>query len=77
VQATGPSAAIAADGTVMARLAAGRTGSLDVDLPSDTIATPFRRRGDLIGPGAAAACLLAVGRRVRTRDAARPKGGPA
>ena len=75
VQATGPSAAIAADGTVMARLAAGRTGSLDVDLPSDTIATPFRRHGDLIGPGAAAACLLSVGRRVRTRDPARRKGG--
>jgi apolipoprotein N-acyltransferase len=77
VQATGPSAAIAADGTLVARLASGRAGSLDVDLPSHTVATPFRRHGDLIGPGAAAACLLAVGRRVRTRDPARAKGGTA
>jgi apolipoprotein N-acyltransferase len=77
VQATGPSAAVAADGTVVAHLASGRAGSLDVDLPSATVATPFRRHGDLIGPGAAAACLLAVGRRVRTRGAARPKGGSA
>ena len=77
VQATGPSAAIAADGTLVARLASGRAGSLDVDLPADTVLTPFRRYGDLIGPGAAAACLLAVGRRVRTRDPTRRKGGTA
>jgi apolipoprotein N-acyltransferase len=75
VQATGPSAAIAADGTLVARLDGGRAGSLDVGLPSDTVVTPFRRHGDLVGPGAAAACLLAVGRRVRTRGPTRPKGG--
>jgi apolipoprotein N-acyltransferase len=77
VQATGPSAAIGADGALVARVAPGRAGSVDVDLPSETVSTPFRRHGDLIGPGAAAACLLAVGRRVRTRDAARRKGGTA
>jgi apolipoprotein N-acyltransferase len=77
VQATGPSAAIASDGSLVARLRAGRAGSLDVDLPTATTVTPFRRHGDLLGPGAAAACLLAVGRRVRTRGPSRPRGGTA
>lgn len=75
-QATGPSAAIAADGRVVGRLPAGRAGSLDVDLPSAAGATLYRRTGDLVGPGASLACLLIVARRLRhPGDAARRGGG--
>jgi apolipoprotein N-acyltransferase len=72
VQATGPSAAISADGRLVASLPSGVRGHLDVDLP---LAAPSD-----VGPvgadpvGAALAALLPVWLALRLR-AARSKGG--
>jgi len=77
VQATGPSAAIAADGRIVAMLDAGRRGSLDVDLPIAGVRTPFRRTGDLVGPFSLTASLASLVLGGRSRRRAGPKGGEA
>lgn len=80
VQATGPSAAIAADGRVVGMLDAGRRGSIDVDLPIAGVRTPFRRTGDLVGPVslvASLASLLSLGLAGRGSGRLGRKGGEA
>lgn len=77
VQATGPSAAIAADGRIVGRLAFAHAASLDVDLPGAAGATLYRRTGDLVGPGASLACLLIAARRLNRPVGAARKGGGA
>jgi len=77
VQATGPSAAIAADGRIVAMLDAGRRGSIDVDLPIAGVRTPFRRTGDLVGPFSLAASLASLALGGRARRPAGSKGGEA
>ncbi len=77
VQATGPSAAIAADGRVVGMLQAGRRGSLDVDLPVAGVRTPYRRTGDLVGPLSLAASLASLGLAGRGPGRVGSKGGEA
>jgi len=77
VQATGPSAAIAADGRIVAKLDAGRRGSIDVDLPIASVRTPFRRTGDLVGPFSLVASLASLALGGRARRPAGSKGGEA
>jgi apolipoprotein N-acyltransferase len=76
-QATGPSAAIGPDGRVLARIAAGRAGSLDADLPRAAGATLYRRTGDLVGPGATLASLIVAVRRARRPGGPHSRGGGA
>jgi apolipoprotein N-acyltransferase len=72
VQATGPSAAISADGRVLAALPGGVRGHLDVDLP---LATPKGPRPLEVAPvGAALVALLPTWLAQRIR-AVRSKGG--
>jgi apolipoprotein N-acyltransferase len=74
VQATGPSAAIAADGRIVARLPAGTPGHLDLDLPLTTRSTVPRWIGNPSGPASTLATVLLFGvRKRRTRR----KGGEA